>query len=190
MNAPVEIGAGGPSDERSVTGHSVEAAAVATTNNADEKAAPPLVTRSRVQLNLAGAEVILAATKAKAQAMKVRLNVYVVDDGGHPIAFARMDGAAPACLHRADQGRHRRHHLAATGPLPNAKNPDLLLNLSLQNAASAGGGKFTSLHGGVPIVVDDQVIGAVGCGGATGEQDAEAARAGIQALLEQLKKAK
>jgi glc operon protein GlcG len=159
-------------------------------NIADEKAAPPLVTRNRVQLNLAGAEVILAATRAKAQATKVRLNVYVVDDGGHPIAFARMDGARPGSAYTAlTKAVTAATMRAATGPLPNTKNPDLLLNLSLQNAASAGG-KFTSLHGGVPVVVDDQVIGAVGCGGGTGEQDAEAARAGIQALLEQLKKAK
>jgi glc operon protein GlcG len=36
-------------------------------------------------------------------------------------------------------------------------------------------------------VVEGQVIGAVGIGGGSGEQDAEAAKAGIQALLEALK---
>jgi glc operon protein GlcG len=69
-----------------------------------------------------------------------------------------------------------------TGPLPPKGEPDLLLNLSLQNAASAGGGKVTTLKGGVPVVVQDQVIGAVGVGGGSGEQDAEVARAGIGAL--------
>ena len=38
----------------------------------------------------------------------------------------------------------------------------------------------------MPIVVDGQVVGAVGVGGGSGEQDAEVARAGIQALLDQL----
>jgi glc operon protein GlcG len=157
----------------------------------DEKPAGALASRNRIQLNLAGAEVILAAARAKAQAMKVRENIYVVDDGGHPIAFARMDGARPGSAYTAlSKAVTAATMRAATGPLPNAKNPDLLLNLSLQNAASAGGGKFTSLQGGVPIVVDEQVIGAVGCGGGTGEQDAEVARAGVQALLDELKKAK
>jgi glc operon protein GlcG len=63
----------------------------------------------------------------------------------------------------------------------------VLLNLSLQNAAAASGGKLTTLKGGVPIVVDGQVIGAVGVGGGTGEQDAEVGKAGVQALLRALK---
>ena len=45
---------------------------------------------------------------------------------------------------------------------------------------------MTTLYGGVPVVVDGQIIGAVGVGGGTGEQDAEIARAGIAALLEQI----
>ncbi len=42
--------------------------------------------------------------------------------------------------------------------------------------------------GGVPVVVDGQVIGTVGVGGGTGEQDADVARAGIKKLLDALKK--
>lgn len=60
----------------------------------------------------------------------------------------------------------------------------MLLNLSLQNA---GGGKLTSLLGGIPIVVDGQVIGAIGVGGATGEQDVEVAKAGVAMFMEALK---
>ena len=54
--------------------------------------------------------------------------------------------------------------------------------------AAAGGGKLTTLKGGVPVVVDGQVIGAVGVGGGTGEQDADVARAGIKKLLDALRK--
>jgi glc operon protein GlcG len=60
------------------------------------------------------------------------------------------------------------------------------LNLSLQNAAVASGGKITTLFGGVPVVVDSQIVGAVGVGGGTGEQDAQIARAGIHVLGEEL----
>ena len=45
---------------------------------------------------------------------------------------------------------------------------------------------MTSLLGGVPIVVDGQVIGAVGVSGGTGQQDAEIATAGIDKLLKRL----
>ena len=72
---------------------------------------------------------------------------------------------------------------------PAATPADPLLNLSLQNAAQASGGKITALKGGVPVVVDGQVIGAVGIGGGTGDQDAQIARAGAQAFLDQLAQA-
>ena len=47
-------------------------------------------------LNLAGAEAVVTAAKKKAEGMKLKVNVAVVDDGGHLLAFARMDGARPA----------------------------------------------------------------------------------------------
>jgi uncharacterized protein GlcG (DUF336 family) len=110
----------------------------------------------------------------------------VVDDGGHMLAFARMDGARPACaataLTKAVSAATFRQE---TGTLPVKGEPDVLLSLSIQNAS---GGKFTTLKGGVPIVIDGQVVGAVGVGGGTGEQDAEVAKAGIQALLDGLGK--
>lgn len=149
-----------------------------------------LVTRNQVKLNLGGAEMILKAARAKAESMKVKVNIAVVDDGGHLIAFNRMDGARPASSYTAMTKAASAATLRQpTGPLPpGAENPNVLLNISLQNAAADSGGKFTTLYGGVPVVVDEQVIGAVGVGGGTGEQDAEIARAGIAALLDALKK--
>lgn len=150
-------------------------------------AAEPLVTRGRVQLNLAGAEMIIAAAKQKGAALGVKMNIAVVDDGGHLLAFARMDGARPAsgytALTKAVTGATFRQE---TGPRPVTGEPDILLNLSLQNAAQASGGKVTTLKGGVPVIVDGQVIGAVGVGGGTGEQDVEVAKAGIQAFHDAL----
>ena len=46
----------------------------------------------------------------------------------------------------------------------------------------AASGKFTNPKGGLPIVVDAHVIGAIGVGSGTGEQDLEVAKAGIAAL--------
>jgi glc operon protein GlcG len=148
-----------------------------------------LVTRGRSTLNLAGAEVIVRAARQTAEAMKLKVNIAVVDDGGHLLAFARMDGARPASGYTAmTKAVTAATFRQETGPLPPNGEPDVLLNLSLQNAAGASGGKLTTLKGGVPIVIEGQVIGAVGVGGATGEQDAEIARAGIQELLTRLAK--
>src|SRR4051812_41738810 len=57
---------------------------------------PPLVARDRVRLNLAGAEAVLDAARKKAAALGLNCNIAVVDDGGHLLAFGRMDGARPA----------------------------------------------------------------------------------------------
>ena len=112
----------------------------------------------------------------------------VVDDGGHLIAFERMDGARPASGYTAmTKATSAATFRQPSGPLNAGKSiADPLLNLSLQNAAEASGGKITALYGGVPVVVDAQVIGAIGIGGGTGEQDTEIATAGVRALLSQL----
>src|SRR5262249_41036464 len=146
--------------------------------------AAPLITRGRVQLNLAGAERIITVARQKAAAMELKLNIAVVDDGGHLLAFARMDGARPASAYTAmTKAVTAATFRQETGPVPVKGEPDLLLSLSLQNAAAASGGKLTTLKGGVPVIVEGQIIGAVGVGGGTGEQDAEVAKTGIQALM-------
>ena len=150
--------------------------------------ASPLVDRNRVRLGLAGARAIVAGAEAKALALGLKVNIAVVDDGGHLLAFERMDGARPASGYTAiTKATSAATFRQPTGPLAAGATPaDPLLNLSLQNAAEASGGKITALKGGVPVVVDDQVIGAVGIGGGTGEQDAQVAGAGTQAFLDQL----
>ena len=159
------------------------------TDESDAERAP-LITRNQVRLNLAGAEAVLRGAKAHARKMQLSVNIAVVDDGGHLLAFARMDGARPASSYTAITKATSSATLrAATRTLPpNSTSPDPLLNLSVQNAAAMSGGKFTTLYGGVPIVVDGQVVGAIGVGGATGEQDAEIASAGVAALTEALER--
>lgn len=154
----------------------------------DQPSAPALqalITKDRVQLNLAGAEQVVSAAKSKASTSGWKMNIAVVDDGGHLLAFARMDGARPASVATAITKATTAATLRQeTGPLPPQGDPDILLNLSLQNAAQASGGKITTLKGGVPINLNGQVIGAIGVGGGTGEQDAEVAKAGVKALLD------
>jgi glc operon protein GlcG len=144
-----------------------------------------LVTRGHVKLTLAGAQRVAAAAQAKAESLGLRVNIAVVDDGGHLIAFARMDHARPAsvatALTKATAAATMR---VPTGPLPpGGAEVDTHLSLAVEQAALASGGKMTTLWGGVPITVEGHVIGAVGVGGAKGEEDAEIARAGVAALL-------
>ncbi len=157
--------------------------AVATGNS-------PLVIRDQVRLSLAGARAMIAGAEVKATEMKIKVNIAAVDEGGHLLAFERMDGARPASLYTAiTKATSAATFRQATGPLAAGSAPaDPLLNISLQNAAQASGGKVTALLGGVPAVVDGQTIGAVGIAGGTGEQDAQIAHAGVQAFMDQLAK--
>jgi uncharacterized protein GlcG (DUF336 family) len=144
----------------------------------------PLILQNQARLTLAGAQAMIAAAHAKARAMDLKVNIAVVDEGGHLLAFERMDGARPASVYTAMTKATTAATLRqATGPLPaGAADPDVHLNLSLQNAAQASGGKLTTLQGGIPVEINGQVIGGIGVGGGTGRQDAEVARAGVQAL--------
>ncbi len=160
---------------------------IAQQSEASSATNSPLIVRNQIRLSLAGARKVIAGAEAKAAEMGLKVNIAVVDDGGHLLAFARMDGARPASGYTAlTKATTAATFRQATGPLPPGGEPNVLLNISLQNAAAASGGKLTTLYGGVPIVVDDQVIGAAGAGGGTGEQDAEVCRAGIQAFLDEL----
>jgi len=142
-----------------------------------------LVLRNQVRLTLAGAQLAIRAARQQAERMQLQVNITVVDRGGHPIAFARMDGARPASAYTSmTKATSAATKLGPTGPLRPDDPSGTHLSLAVENGATASGGKFTTLKGGIPIVIDDQVIGAIGVGGATGEQDAEIAQAGVDAL--------
>lgn len=147
----------------------------------------PLIKRDRVSLTLAGARKAIEAAEAKASEMKLTVNIAVVDDGGHLLAFARMDGGRPASAVTAQtKAISAATYRQDTGPLPPSGAPDLLLNIALGASASVGGARITPLRGGIAIVVDGQVIGGIGVGGGTGEQDAVVARAGLDAILREV----
>lgn len=147
-----------------------------------------LVEPKGVRLTLAGAEHAMAAALKKAEEMKLKVNITIVDDGGHLLHFSRMDGARPGSGYTSmTKAQTAALVRGETGPKPNEENIDVHLSLALEGTAAVSGGKFTTLKGGVPIVVDGEVIGALGVGGATGEQDREIARAGAKALVDAIK---
>ena len=64
---------------------------------------------------------VIAAAEAKAEAMGLKMNIAVVDDGGHLLAFARMDGARPASGYTAiTKATTAATFREPTGPFPPA----------------------------------------------------------------------
>lgn len=145
---------------------------------------PELVIRGQIRLTLAGAERVVIAARERAAALSVAENIAVVDDGGHLLAFVRMDGARPASVDTAITkavcaATMRRE----TGPIfKGASQDDATFNLAIEHAAAANGGKLTVLYGGIPVIVDGQVVGAIGVGGGSEEQDVSVGKAGAAAL--------
>ncbi len=121
-----------------------------------------------------GALKVLHAAIEKAKAMGVPQCITIVDDGGHLLAFTRMDGAKVLSI----DSSLKKAMTAASSRVPTGGvGAEVEIKLGL-----ATKGKLTNLKGGVPIVVDGHVVGAIGVGSGTGEQDLEVAKAGIAAL--------
>jgi glc operon protein GlcG len=139
----------------------------------------PQITRNHPKLTLEGAKAVLAAAERRAAEIGVPMNIAVVDDGGHLLAFSRMDGAKLSSVRIAITKAHgsaiRR---LPTGPA-GGDSSNVLLSLSL---AIASGANQTPLRGGLPILADGECIGAIGVSNGTEEQDVDVAKAGAAAL--------
>jgi glc operon protein GlcG len=139
-----------------------------------------MLTRDNVRLTLEGARTILAAAESQARAIKVPQNIAVVDEGGHLLVFARMDGvklsSIEVALTKAMSAALRR---TPTGPSPSAREPSVFLSLGLSLATD---GKLTCIRGGLPLSVGSQCVGGIGVSGGTEEEDVQVAQAGVEAL--------
>jgi uncharacterized protein GlcG (DUF336 family) len=132
--------------------------------------------KSKAVLTHEDVKKILAAAEAHAVSQKWGVSIAVVDDGGHLLGMLRLDGAAPVSAHIAPA----KANTAALGRRDSAGYEDVI-----------NGGRYAflsvpalsgMLEGGVAIVADGQVIGAVGVSGVKSTEDVQVARAGIAAL--------
>lgn len=171
------------------SGASLAAGAAGDSLVAADNPTPSLVGRDAIRLKEAGAQWVIDAAIARARQMRLNVSIAVLDDGGQLYRFARMDGARPISVFTSQtKAASAVNFRAETGPVLAGETVNLHLSLAVEHAALASGGKFTSLKGGVPLIVNDQFLGAVGVGGGTGEQDQEIARAAARALVEALAK--
>jgi glc operon protein GlcG len=139
-----------------------------------------LVTRNHPKLTLEGARAVLAAAEAAATEMGIAVIVAVVDEGGYLMAFSRMDDAKPSSVEIAlVKARAAALRRAATGPYVEAGEPNLRVSLGLAAAAPEC---QTPLRGGMPLVVDSQVVGGIGVSAGTEQQDLTIARTGAAVL--------
>lgn len=126
-------------------------------------------------LTLSEIDAILEAAQQEAEANGWVVTIAVADDGGHPLGLRRLDGAAPMSAYVATE----KARSAALGRKETKVFEEMI---------NGGRSAFLSapleglLEGGVPVIVDGQVIGAVGVSGVKSDQDARIAKAGVAAI--------
>ena len=132
--------------------------------------------KSKPVLSASDVKQILQAAEAHALENQWAVTIAVTDDGGHLLGMLRLDGAPPVSAHIAPA----KAHTAAVGRRETKVYEDII-----------NGGRYAflsapmiegMLEGGVPVVVEGQVVGAVGVSGVQSQQDAAIARAGIASL--------
>ena len=127
-----------------------------------------------LKLSIDGAMKLLNAAMAKAAEIKVPECICIVDAGGHLLAYARMDGAFTMSY---DSALVKAMTAASYGlPTGNiAAGIDIKLAIATQ-------GKRVNLPGGLPIIVNGQLVGGIGVGSGTGEEDRIVANAALATL--------
>ena len=128
-------------------------------------------------LGIEAARKVMAAAEAEASKNNWAVVIAIIDSGGHVVMMHRYDNVQLSSI-EISQGK------AKTALM--FKRPTKVLD----DAISSGGSglRFLSLkdivplEGGLPIIVDGKIVGAIGVSGVLSSQDAQIGRAGIEAL--------
>jgi len=128
------------------------------------------------RLSLDDARTLIAGALARAAEIGVPMCASVVDEGGHPIAFARMDGGKILSTRLAEdkaftaavsrRGTHEYNERSQPGNL-------------VFGIHTAFQGRFCIVGGGLPVLDGNEVIGGIGLSGGAPEQDMDCAAAGV-----------
>jgi len=132
----------------------------------------------RAELNDTAAMLMVAAARDHALSIGVPQNIAVVDAGGRLLAFCRMQGAK---FHSIETSTAKAVTAASISAPTGGASADfgMLLGMATQ-------GQFTNLKGGLPVMIDGQLAGAIGVGSGAPEEDIAVAQAAIDALMKAL----
>ncbi len=136
------------------------------------------------KLTLEDARLIIEACHQKALEIGVDMDIAVTDDGGHLIAFERMNNARitsiEIAISKAFTAAAARKSTRDYGNVSGPGQPAFGINTSHQ-------GRFMIVAGGLPIFAGDDIAGGVGCSSGTPDQDEIVAQAGIDRFCESIR---
>jgi glc operon protein GlcG len=130
--------------------------------------------RTKPCLTAADVKKMLAACEAEAVKNKWPVAISIVDDGGFLLGFLRMDGA-PAISAEVSTGKARTSAMT--------KRPSKFFEDRVkERPAFAGFPAGILIQGGVPVMHENDCVGAIGVSGVQSHEDEQIAQAGASAL--------
>jgi glc operon protein GlcG len=130
--------------------------------------------RTKPSLTLTDVKKMLAACEAEAVKNKWAVAISIVDDGGFLLGFQRMDGAPPISA-EVSMGKARTSAMT--------KRPSKFFEDRVkERPAFAGFPAGILIQGGLPLIHDNECVGAIGVSGVQSHEDEIIAQAGANAL--------
>ncbi len=111
--------------------------------------------------------------------LNVQIAAAVVDQGGNLVSFLRTEGGPFLSIDIAID----KAYTAASFTVPTSQWEELLPSGSILREGILNRDRFVGFGGGLPIIVNDQCIGAIGVSGASEEQDEACAQAGLDSII-------
>jgi glc operon protein GlcG len=135
-------------------------------------------------IDLATAKKMIAAAEAAAIGMNAHVAIWVLDSNGDVVMSERMDMATPRAV-TSSLGKARAALLFGmpTAQVATAMRSGMPVTATL-NPPVAGASELTIVQGGLPIMKNGKLIGAIGAGGSASANDEKFAQAGIDAVME------
>lgn len=130
-------------------------------------------------VTLKDARRIIAAAEKKAEEIGQPMNIAVADSGGNLVSHVRMDGAWIGSIDISIKKAYtsRAFNISTKDLAEHSQSGGQFFGIHASN-----GGQIMIFAGGIPLMQDGEVVGAIGVSGGSGEQDHAVAEAGADAF--------
>ena len=159
-----------------VLGFTLAVVMFAATASAQQAPSPPPTTPYGAPIGLEAAKKVMAAAEAEATKNNWAMAIIILDSTGHPVMLHKFDNTQYGSIGAAeDKARSALYYRRPTKVFEDlvAQGGIGLRTLALRNASP--------LEGGIPLIVDGKIIGAIGVSSALSSQDGQVAKSGAEA---------
>tara|TARA_B100001057_G_scaffold43060_1_gene38520 strand:- start:97 stop:561 length:465 start_codon:yes stop_codon:yes gene_type:complete len=140
-----------------------------------------MLTLSR--LSISDAEFLIKGARIKADEIKVPMCISVVDESGNLIAFERMNGGKITSI---TVSQDKAFTAAAARKATHEYNAACIPGSLVFGIHTALNGRLSVVGGGLPVIVDGDVVGGIGLSSGTPNQDMDCAQAGIDYFMKKI----